>query len=43
MGNSDNATTGEQHTGRQRSDSAEPNTIGFPKSSVSHEILQGDS
>ena len=24
--------TGEQHTGRQRSDSAEPYTIGFPKS-----------
>ena len=32
MGNSDNATTGEQYTGRQRSDSAEPDLDGFPKS-----------
>ena len=32
MGNSDNATTGEQYTGRQRSDSAEPDSGGIPKS-----------
>ena len=38
--NSDNATTGEQHTGRQRSDSAEPDSGDFPKSSVSHETKQ---
>ena len=36
----DNATTGEQHAGRQRSDSAEPDTIGFPKSNVSHETIE---
>jgi len=27
----DNATIGEQHKGRQRSDSAEPDAIGFPR------------
>jgi len=27
----DNATTSEQHTGRQRSDSAEPDSDGFPR------------
>ena len=27
----DNATTGEQHTGRQRSDSAEPYAVSFPR------------
>ena len=32
--------TGEQHTGRQRSDSAELDSGGFPKSSVSHETKQ---
>ena len=30
-----NATTGEQHTGRQRSDSAEPYASGFPRSNFS--------
>ena len=32
--------TGEQHTGRQRSDSAEPDAIGFPKNNISHETMQ---
>ena len=27
--------SGEQHTGRQRSDSAEPYAVGFPKSNFS--------
>ena len=31
---------GEQHTGRQRSDFAEPYAIGFPKSNVSHETIE---
>ena len=32
--------SGEQHKGRQRSDSAEPDSGDFPKSSVSHETKQ---
>ena len=40
MCNPDNATTGEQHRGRQRSDSAEPHASGFPRSSVSCETIQ---
>jgi len=31
--NWDNVTTGEQHTGRQRSDSAEPDSEGFSRNS----------
>ena len=34
--------SGEQHKGRQRSDSAEPHAIGFPKSIVSCETIQND-
>ena len=40
MCNPDNATTGEQHRGRQRSDSAKPHASGFPRSSVSCETIQ---
>ena len=32
--------SGEQHTGRQRSDSAEPDVIGFLKNNISHETMQ---
>jgi len=38
--NSDNVPTGEQHKGRQRSDSAEPDSGGIPKSNILHKAMQ---
>ncbi len=34
IGNSDNATPGEQHTGKEQSDFAESYAIGFPKAQM---------
>ena len=38
--NSGNVPIGEQHKGRQRSDSAEPDSGGIPKNSVLHKTMQ---
>ena len=38
--NSGNVPTDEQHKGRQRSDSAEPDSGGIPKNSVLHKTMQ---
>jgi len=38
--NSGNVPTDEQHKGKQRSDSAEPDSGGIPKNSVLHKTMQ---
>ena len=37
---SENATTGEQHRGRQRSDSADPHAVGFPKAKITFSSIR---